>query len=217
MYIDNSTVKKLAELNSGITAILESLKSSTDNIILSAYSPAFPKIKITERGRNLANVKHFVNQMQKPCESVERLYCISAAALLAQAALETGWGKKVTRGLPVQDNNIVSSEKVESYNLFNIKGKGPLGSVRLRVPEYIKGKWIKVDADFRRYRNFDEAFEDYVSLIAKKSRYNEAWASRFNYWKYPEKLQKCGYATDPEYAKKIQNVMIRYLGIPRGN
>ncbi len=123
---------------------------------------------------------------------------IPVQIMLAQAALETGW---LTR--TVKDR----VTGVNSMNLFNIKGKGPAGSVVTSVIEYVKGRKVWQDASFRAYRTYDESFEDYASLIAEAPRYADAMAVRDDPVAFAWQLQAGGYATDPSYARKVLEVM----------
>ncbi|WP_049721825.1 flagellar assembly peptidoglycan hydrolase FlgJ [Gilvimarinus polysaccharolyticus] len=124
---------------------------------------------------------------------------VAPEALMAQAALETGWGK-----------HLVRDETGSSFNLFNIKaGKGWAGeSVTVNTTEYIEGEAQSVDAPFRRYGSLQDSFADYVALM-QKPRYQKALAQGTDAHGYVEQLQKAGYATDPHYADKIKAIMQR--------
>lgn len=149
----------------------------------------------------------FIDRLVTDALNFERRYSLPAAALIAQAALETGWGRRVNRDMETGR---------ESYNLFNIKGKGPAGSVRIRTHEYVGGRRISVVDEFRAYHNFEQCFEDYCSLILKAPRYAKAReaARAGDPFRYAEELQAAGYATDPEYARKIAAIM-RQRVIPK--
>ncbi len=66
----------------------------------------------------------------------------------------------------------------EAFNLFNIKGEGPAGSVMANDIDYIKGKKVHVEAEFRAYNSYEESFADYASLLTEAQRYAPALAVR---------------------------------------
>ena len=118
--------------------------------------------------------------------------------LVAQAALETGWGKHVMRAMDGQT----------SHNLFGIKADaGWRGEVaRSRTLEYFDGKPVTVSAAFRAYDDFGAAFDDYADFIAQNPRYREALTHAADPQAYAQALQRAGYATDPHYAQKILQI-----------
>ena len=118
---------------------------------------------------------------------------------MAQAALETGWGRSV-----IQDANGNSS-----HNLFNIKADHRWSgeTVSKVTLEYKNGIAHKVKAPFRTYESYEDSFKDYVQFIHSSPRYADAVKAGDDSTKYLTELQKAGYATDPEYARKIDRVM----------
>ncbi len=124
---------------------------------------------------------------------------ISVDVLLAQAALETGWGKHVIHDK--QGNN--------SFNIFNIKkGSSWDGkSVGVQSLEYRQGTAQKEHSQFRQYENYLQSFSDYVSLMKTNPRYREALDAGTDSANYAKALQSAGYATDPNYADKITNLL----------
>ncbi|MGB4338918.1 MAG: glucosaminidase domain-containing protein [Bacillota bacterium] len=142
--------------------------------------------------------RDFVRLLKPHADMVHQRTGIPVEVMLAQAALETGW---LTR--TVKDR--VTGR--DSLNLFNIKGEGPAGSVTASVVEYVKGRKVWQDARFRAYNSYEESFEDYASLIAEAPRYAPAMAVRDNPVAFAWQLQSSGYATDPNYAKKLVAVM----------
>lgn len=175
-----------------------------------------PTIRLTERAKRFQHVKDFYEQWITPCIDVQEKYHICGIAIMAQVALETGWGRKVTYGYPAHKVNSewkpINNNRVNSYNYFNIKGKGPAGAVYLSAPEYIDGKWVMVGDVFRRYHNRTESITDYVRLMSTKERYAEAWAHRHDHKRYVRLMHKAGYATAPNYADQLIKIMERYLG-----
>ncbi|MES2868127.1 MAG: flagellar assembly peptidoglycan hydrolase FlgJ [Pseudomonadota bacterium] len=118
--------------------------------------------------------------------------------LVAQAALETGWGKSVMRQ---QDGS-------SSHNLFGIKATGNWQGAQARAitSEFKGGQMVKETADFRSYASYQDSFHDLVTLLQSNNRYKEVLNSADKPEQFVRELQKAGYATDPEYASKISQI-----------
>ena len=118
--------------------------------------------------------------------------------LVAQAALETGWGKSVMR----QQNGS------SSHNLFGIKATGNWQGAQARAitSEFKGGQMVKETADFRSYDSYQDSFHDLVTLLQSNNRYKEVLNSADKPEQFVRELQKAGYATDPEYASKISQI-----------
>lgn len=122
---------------------------------------------------------------------------VPPSALIAQAALETGWGRHVIR----------DAAGNSSHNYFGIKaGAGWDGAV-VEVPttEYVDGRALTVNAAFRAYGSPAEAFEDYVALIGGNPRYADVRETDGS--GFASALARSGYATDPRYAQKITAIL----------
>lgn len=119
--------------------------------------------------------------------------------LVAQAALETGWGQKVIKK---QDGS-------SSHNLFGIKADARWQGEKAKVQtlEYKDGVAKKENAFFRAYNSVEESVKDYMDFLASDSRYKEALNNVKEPAKYFNSLQSAGYATDPNYAKKVVNIL----------
>lgn len=120
-------------------------------------------------------------------------------ALIAQAALETGWGKHIS-----QDDSGTSS-----YNLFNIKAdqRWSGDTVSISTLEYRGGVAVRERANFRAYHSFEESFADYLRFISDSPRYRDALQQGGDGQSYIKALHDAGYATDPAYADKIGNIL----------
>ncbi len=116
---------------------------------------------------------------------------VPASIILAQAALETGWG---------------SSTIGDAKNLFGIKGTGPAGSIRVPTEEVINGRRVTINDNFRKYNSWQESIEDHGRLL-QNSRYARAMAVKNDPDQFARELQRAGYATDPEYASKLISIM----------
>jgi flagellar protein FlgJ len=124
---------------------------------------------------------------------------ISPEVLVAQSALETGWGRKILQ----------TSEQESSFNLFNIKSHNSWQgeSVNKSSLEVEDGVGVQRRSNFRVYQDLHESFKDYTDFISNNKRYQQALEQGTNADRYIEELQEAGYATDPQYAEKIKTIM----------
>ncbi len=138
----------------------------------------------------------FLEKLAGVARSTAEVLGLSPHLLLAQAALETGWGRKAIKDAAGQ----------ESFNLFGIKAsKHWTGkTVEVTTTEYSHGVPQKKVESFRAYGSYAESFSDYARLI--KNRYGEAMAHGATAEGFGRALQANGYATDPKYAQKIARV-----------
>ncbi len=146
----------------------------------------------------ITSVEQFVKQLWPHAQQAANEIGVEPKVLLAQAALETGWGKAV----------IDKTDGQSSFNLFNIKAdkswKGPKTSVD--TLEFEQGTAKKVRAGFRVYDSYQQSFQDYVQFLKSNPRYGEALKQTANPEAYVKGLQQAGYATDPKYAEKIMHI-----------
>ena len=119
---------------------------------------------------------------------------VDPRALVAQAALETGWGRR----------QIQRGDGASANNLFGIKATGWKGErATVSTHEYRNGVRQSERADFRAYASPAESFADYVRLLKKSPRYAQALEAGRDVRAFAQGLQRAGYATDPSYADKI--------------
>lgn len=123
---------------------------------------------------------------------------VSENLLIAQAALETGWGQKI----------IKHRDGTNSFNLFGIKASEdwPGSKVTRLTLEYRNGVAAKEYARFKAYESPADSFNDYVEFLRGNPRYSDALASNGNDARFARGLQTAGYATDPAYASKILSI-----------
>ncbi len=142
---------------------------------------------------NFSSPDQFVKKLWPQAQQAAQHLGIQPEYLLAQAALETGWGK-----------NVIGN----SHNLFGIKAdaswKGDRVSAVTR--EMHDGKFFNVTAEFRAYPNYEASFADYVQFIKTQPRYQKALAVAADPQAYYQQLQTAGYATDPDYALKVLSI-----------
>lgn len=124
---------------------------------------------------------------------------VAPEALLAQAALETGWGKHVMT-LPGGRS---------SFNLFGIKTSPGWNGATVTVStlEFKDGMALREQARFRAYPNIAATFDDYAAFIGGKPRYASVLGSESDTGRFATALQEAGYATDPHYARKIDRIV----------
>lgn len=137
----------------------------------------------------------FVRTMWPLAEKAAKEIGVDPHALLAQAALETGWGKAVP-GNGTGDS---------SFNLFGIKAGSQWSGATVNVPtlEFESGVAVRKVDRFRSYDSAAQSFRDYASLIRNSSRYEDAVGTGDNVAAFASALQEGGYATDPGYARKL--------------
>lgn len=146
----------------------------------------------------IQSAEEFVRRLHPYAERAAKELGVEPKVLLAQAALETGWGRSV----------IKNSNGSNSYNLFNIKADKSWQGKQAQVAtlEFDQGIAKKVNAGFRSYDSFEESFRDYVSFIKNNPRYGDALKKVGNAEQYMHELQRAGYATDPKYANKVMSI-----------
>jgi len=146
-------------------------------------------------------VDEFVGRMGASAQVASAASGVPAPLILAQAALESGWGKREIR----------ADDGTQSFNLFGIKAdrswKGP--TVETTTTEYVDGEPQKVRARFRAYASYDEAFTDYARFITRNPRYANVLATD-DANEAAHGLQRAGYATDPRYGEKLVRIMQKF-------
>lgn len=137
----------------------------------------------------------FVSALIAPAQKVQKQLGVPFEVVIAQAALETGWGQKI-----IKDTNGDSSN-----NLFNIKADSRWAGDKITKDtlEFEKGAMIKKSEPFRTYQSITDSVDDYINFLSNSDRYQEALQDSGNVEHFLQGLQKAGYATDPQYAEKI--------------
>lgn len=140
----------------------------------------------------------FIRRMLPYAQDAARELGVDPNALLAQAALETGWGKSVP----------CNGAGECSYNLFGIKAGSGWNGATVNVPtlEFEEGVAVRKVDRFRAYESPADSFRDYARLIRSNPRYEAALNAGSDVASFATALQSGGYATDPRYAEKITDV-----------
>lgn len=159
-----------------------------------------PQAPLATAMREVAGkTQEFIQSMLPHAQAASNASGIPAKFMIGQAALESGWGK----------HEIKTDNGVNSHNLFGIKAdaswKGKV--VSSTTTEYVNGvKQTKVEK-FRAYDSYSDAFKDYAKMISQNPRYQQAMNNTHDASAYAHALQRAGYATDPQYGKKLTQVI----------
>ena len=141
----------------------------------------------------------FVGKLAGAAQQASAATGIPARFIVGQAALESGWGKREIR----------HADGSPTHNVFGIKAtKGWTGkTVLATTTEYINGVAHRVKAKFRAYDSYDEAMNDYASMLKNNPRYAQVINGSHSAEGFAQGMQRAGYATDPHYAKKLMSIM----------
>lgn len=145
-----------------------------------------------------AGATEFVARVWPYAREVSQATGIPAHFMVAQAALETGWGKSEPR----------LADGRPSYNLFGLKaGRGWTGAVaESQTTEFVNGVAQRQAERFRAYGSYAEAFSDYAALLQSTPRYAAVLGTQ-DASAFARGLQKAGYATDPMYSSKLERII----------
>jgi flagellar protein FlgJ len=150
-------------------------------------------------GSKAPHVRSFQEKLAAHANEAEQATGVPAKFMLGQAALETGWGKRV----------IHNRDGSTSHNLFGIKaGSGWKGKVATAVTtEYVNGHAHARVEKFRSYDSYADAFKDYANMLKSNPRYQKVLAHGGDAATFAHGLQRAGYATDPHYAAKLSKII----------
>ncbi|MEO6147538.1 MAG: glucosaminidase domain-containing protein [Sulfuriferula sp.] len=137
----------------------------------------------------------FIATIRPGADECEAEYGIPAAFTIAQGALESEWGG--------------SESCIQANNLFGVKAdhfwKGP--TISMQTEEVIRGKKVIVPAKWRKYDSWAESLLDHAKFFKVNPRYAAALVYPHDAKKFAFEIAKAGYATDPDYYKKLVSVM----------
>jgi flagellar protein FlgJ len=155
-----------------------------------------------------ASKEDFIRSMRPHAERAARKLGVDPDVLVAQAALETGWGSSVP----------CNSSGDCSFNLFGIKAGSQWSGQTASVPtiEFEAGVAVRKAQRFRAYDSVADSFDDYAKLIGNSNRYQAALGTQDNAAQFAQALQDGGYATDPNYANKIASVVREVKAFTQG-
>lgn len=165
---------------------------------LTVYETATAQASLSRSVLPQAHVEQFVSRMLPAAQQASQASGVPAQLIMAQAALESGWGRREIR---MEDGS-------SSFNVFGIKAdrswKGPVAEST--TTEYVNGVAQKTRASFRAYGSYEEAFTDYARFLTTNPRYANVLATD-NPAEAAHGLQRAGYATDPAYGGKLVRIM----------
>ena len=150
----------------------------------------------------------FVAQLLPHARQAAQRLGVDPRLLVAQAALETGWGRAVMH----------TPTGASSHNLFGIKAGADWDGARVlkTTLEFRDGAMVREWAPFKVYDSLAQGFDDYARLVAESPRYAPARAAASEPRSYIDALAGAGYATDPDYGAKVIGVFERLQGIQAG-
>ncbi len=180
--------------SSPMDTLVQRLMARVEGAVASAR-PAPPQaVAATATNFPPRSPEGFVAGIWQHAQVAARELGVDARALVAQAALETGWGRR----------QIQRDGGGSAHNLFGIKATGWKGErATTGTHEYVNGVRRNETAQFRAYASPAESFADYVRMLKNNPRYRQALQSGGDVTRFAQALQNAGYATDPSYAAKI--------------
>lgn len=142
--------------------------------------------------------EEFVKKIWSSAKIAAKLIGATPEILIAQAALETNWGKNI---IPAGGNG-------STHNLFNIKADSSWNNKAVLIDslEQRNGVLVKEKSHFRSYGSYIESFMDYVTFLKQNNRYTDSLNKAGNPEQFVNALQSAGYATDSNYADKILKI-----------
>lgn len=194
---DSSSAAETGTHNSAIRRYLG------PSVQIRTHTPKASSAAETAKGSDAASVfaspSDFIEKLRPHAEAAAKELGVNPKVILAQAALETGWGQHISR----------DGQGKSSHNLFNIKASPDWSgkTLSLKSLEFVNGGFIKQKSTFRSYDDFAQSFQDYVDFLKSNPRYGDAIAQADSASGFTKALQDAGYATDPEYAGKISRVL----------
>ena len=178
---------------------------TTPGVTTPGVTPGTPSPGAAMRSKGAAqnslesSPQEFVNRMLPPIRRVASELNLNPQALLAQAALETGWGQRMPR----------NADGSSSNNMFGIKAGEEWRGARVTADtvEVSHGVASTRRTAFRAYGSIEESVNDFAQLLASSPRYREALGAGADAKTYVASIGKSGYATDPEYANKLNQIL----------
>lgn len=204
--LDTQFAGKMTGLPGGLTDAITRQLQRQMGVAAEPAKPLQPLPALAKK--NIApHVQSFIQKHDDAAKAAEVQTGIPASFMIAQAAHESGWGKR----------EITGKDGTPSFNVFGIKATaGWTGKVaEVQTTEYINGKPQKVMAKFRAYDSYEDSFKDYARLIGTNSRYKDVVAKADTAEGFARGLQKAGYATDPDYASKLARVINTTVRVQR--
>jgi flagellar protein FlgJ len=194
-------VKDVADYRAHVTALAARLPVSGKDVSGSSRQATTNRVSAADTNADAHswNPKEFVKRLWPWAQEAAEQLGLAPVTLLAQAALETGWGKHMMR----------LADGSPANNLFGIKAdrRWEGGKVSSGTLEFEQGVAVRKKESFRAYDSLRDSFRDYVDFLRSNPRYSEALANSGDAKSFFSELQQAGYATDPAYAEKVVAVL----------
>ncbi len=148
-----------------------------------------------------ASTAAFIAAAAPPAQQSQREFGVPASVTIAQAILESGWGRS---NLAFVDRNYFGMK------CFGNPGPIAIGCHTYRTTECDASHCFPIDATFRVYASATDSFRDHGRLLATSARYRPGFVYIRNPDQFVAEVHKGGYATDPEYTVKLTKLMALY-------
>lgn len=163
------------------------------------YQPS-QSVDVSKLPMNKLTKQQFIQRITPEAQDIQTQTGIRASISIAQAGLESDWGK--------------STLAYKYNNFFGVKASSGMQSIDLSTSEYIDNKWVQVKAPFRVYSSWQASMEDHADLLLKGTTDNPNRYARVvsgsNVEESAQALVDGGYATDPDYAVKLIDIIKTY-------
>ena len=193
-HLDGSKVAKAAEVSLPANRSSGPVSVLTKAAGAAAPLPAHASPAPAKTSSVASTVQAFVDKLRPHAEKAAAALGVPAQLLIAQAGLETGWGKSQPR----------NADGSASHNLFGVKAgqRWNGATIAAATTEFVQGAAVRTVEKFRAYGSYTDAFGDLAKVLGGR-RYAEALANAGDPVAYAKSLQRAGYATDPAYADKL--------------
>ena len=183
------------------TDIIENALDTGEILVHQSASSLYEENSAPVTARN--NQQRFIQSIAGYAQQLAVENDLYASVMIAQAIVESGWGQSALASHP-------------NYNLFGIKGNYNGQSVTFPTLEYLNGKWVTIQAAFRKYPSYRESLQDNAKILKTTSfqsgvyYYSGAWRSNTKTYKDATAWLTGRYATDPNYGTKLNNIIATY-------
>jgi flagellum-specific peptidoglycan hydrolase FlgJ len=178
------------------------LLSDDQSVTATATIQPETRVQPTSRGgrvmSDMSTPDKFIDALAGPAQESERECGIPSAVTIAQAILESDWGR--------------SGLSTVGQNYFGIKaasGPGPAGSITMDTTEVFGGLHTVIADRFRAYNSLEESVVDHGRFLAGNPRYADAFKTR-DPKEFAKRIHRDGYATDPDYCGKLAGLIDKY-------
>ncbi|MDX1667346.1 MAG: glucosaminidase domain-containing protein, partial [Saprospiraceae bacterium] len=155
---------------------------------------------VTRESARPAKVKTYIQKYDYLARDLKRQTGIPVAIIFAVAGLESNWG---TSDLAVRGNN--------HFGIKSNNWSGPTYCKRTPEYDYVRGQFYSSYECFRKYDLIRNSYLDFGRYLKTRGLYDRLfYNSEQDYESWTEGLQRAGYATDPEYARKLMRLILEY-------